>query len=249
MTDQGKRIIILGATSAIAEVTARIWAAEGANFVLVGRDAERLKNIAEDLKTRGATGARTWPLDCANANAEVELGRMVEMLGYLDILLLAYGISNVQAELEQDPSAVASLIQTNFSSAVAWCLAARSVLERQHSGTLLVIGSVAGDRGRRSNFIYGATKGGLERIVEGISHNLASFGARAVIVKPGFVDTPMTANVTRKGLLWARPEQIAPLIASAAQRGSPIVYVPAFWRYIMLVIRHLPSFIFNKINI
>ena len=114
---------------------------------------------------------------------------------------------------------------------------------------LLVIGSVAGDRGRRSNFIYGACKGGLARLVEGIAHKLAPLGARAVIVKPGFVDTPMTASFEKKGLLWAKPEAVAEVIAKAAERGGPVVYAPAFWRWIMLVIRHLPTFVFAKLNI
>lgn len=249
MSGRAQRIVILGAASSIAEMTARIWAAESARFILVGRDADRLENIASDLKTRGADGATTWPLDCANADAASQLDKMVEALGGLDVLLLAYGTFGDQAELEHDQNAVAKLIQTNFSSAAAWCLAARVILEKQGAGALLVIGSVAGDRGRRSNFIYGATKGGLARLVEGIAHNLAPLGARAVLVKPGFVDTPMTAHVAKKGLLWAQPERVAPLIAAAARRGGPIVYVPAFWWFIMLIIRHLPTFIFNRLNI
>jgi decaprenylphospho-beta-D-erythro-pentofuranosid-2-ulose 2-reductase len=249
MSGRAQRIVILGAASGIAEMTARIWAAEGARLILVGRDAARLEDIATDLKMRGADGATTWPLDCANADAASQLDKMVEALGGLDVLLLAYGTLGDQAVLEHDQNAVAKLIQTNFSSAVAWCLAARVILEKQGAGALLVIGSVAGDRGRRSNFIYGATKGGLARLVEGIAHNLAPLGARAVLVKPGFVETPMTANVAKKGLLWAQPERVAPLIAAAARRGGPIVYVPAFWWFLMLIIRHLPTFIFNRLNI
>ena len=248
MSTQGQRIVILGAGSAIAEATARIWAAEGARFILVGRDEARLEDIAADLKTRGANCATAWPLDCANADAASQLDKMEEALGGLDVLLLAYGALGDQAELEHDQNAVAKLIQTNFSSAAAWCLAARTVLEKQGAGALLVIGSVAGDRGRRSNFIYGATKAGLARLVEGIAHNLAPRGARAVLIKPGFVDTPMTAKIAKKGLLWAQPEQVAPLIAATARRGGPIVYVPRFWWFIMLVIRHLPTFIFNRLN-
>jgi len=114
---------------------------------------------------------------------------------------------------------------------------------------LLVIGSVAGDRGRRSNFIYGATKGGLARVVEGIAHRLAPFGARAVLIKPGFADTPMTASITKKGLLWATPEQVAEAIEAAAERGGPVVYAPKFWLPIMLIIRHMPTFVFNKLNL
>jgi short-subunit dehydrogenase len=244
-----KRIIILGATSAIAEMTARIWAEERARLILVGRNAARLNDIVADLKARGADDATAWLLDCASADATYELSKMVDALGGLDILLLAYGTLGDQTKLEYDQSATAELIQTNFSSAVAWCLAARVILEKQRGGTLLVIGSVAGDRGRRSNFIYGATKGGLARLVEGIAHSLAPLGARAVLLKPGFVDTPMTANVTKKGPLWARPDQVAPLIAAAGKRGGPIIYVPWYWGFIMLIIRHIPTAIFNKLSI
>ncbi len=209
------RIVILGATSAIAEATARLWAPGGARILLAGRNEARLNEIASDLKARGAAEAIDWPLDCASANASAELGKMVDRLGGLDILLLAYGVLGEQAELERDPAAAARLITTNFSSAAAWCLAATAVLEKQGAGTLLVIGSVAGDRGRRSNFIYGATKGGLALLVEGIAHKLAPLGARAVIIKPGFVDTPMTAAIANKGPLWAKPEAIAASIVRA----------------------------------
>ena len=249
MTYGKKRIVILGATSAIAEATARIWAAQGARLVVVARDKGRLDVIAADLQARGATEAATFALDCSKANANVELDAMLKTLGGFDIVLLAYGTLGDQKRLEADPEAVCELVQTNFTSAVAWCLAASAVLERQRSGALLVIGSVAGDRGRRSNFIYGACKGGLARLVEGIAHKLAPLGARAVIVKPGFVDTPMTASFEKKGLLWAKPEAVAEVIAKAAERGGPVVYAPAFWRWIMLVIRHLPTFVFAKLNI
>jgi len=249
MNGGARRIIILGAASAIAEAAARIWAAEGARLILVGRDEARLENIATDLRMRGAGAATPRCLDCAAPAAAARLRDMVDALGGLDILLLAYGALGDQTELEKDPTAAAELIRTNFGSAAAWCLATKAVLEQQSAGTLLVIGSVAGDRGRRSNFIYGATKGGLARLVEGIAHSLAPSGARAVLIKPGFVDTPMTASIAKKGILWAKPEQVASVIAAAAKRGGPVVYAPAFWRIIMLVIRHLPAFIFNRLNI
>ena len=163
--------------------------------------------------------------------------------------MLAYGTLGEQKHLEGDPTAVRELIETNFTSAVAWCLAATTVFEQQGFGVLLVIGSVAGDRGRRSNYIYGACKGALARIVEGIDHKLAPLGARAVIIKPGFVDTPMTASFNKKGLLWAKPEAVAEIIFKAAEKGGPVIYAPRFWRWIMLVIRHLPTFVFNRLKI
>jgi short-subunit dehydrogenase len=249
MTNGTKRVVILGATSAIAEATARIWASEGARLVLVARDEDRLAAIAMDLKIRGAAEAAVVVLDCSKANAKAELDAMVERLGGVDILLLAYGALGDQRQLEGNPAAVTEFIQTNFASAVAWSLAASGILEKQRSGTLIVIGSVAGDRGRRSNFIYGACKGGLAHLVEGIAHKLAAFGARAVIIKPGFVDTPMTASFDKKGLLWAKPDAVASNIAGAVEKGGPVIYAPAFWGVIMLIIRHLPTFIFNKLNI
>jgi decaprenylphospho-beta-D-erythro-pentofuranosid-2-ulose 2-reductase len=249
MTATNKRILILGAASAIAEATARIWAAEGARLVLVGRDKQRLDSIAADLKTRGATAVMTTELDCAKASASDELNAMITTLGGLDILLLAYGMLGDQQQLEADPQATDEMIRTNFASAAAWCLAASAILQRQAAGVLLVIGSVAGDRGRRSNFVYGACKGGLAHLVEGIAHRLAGSGARAVVVKPGFVDTPMTASFEKKGVLWAQPDAVARIIAKAAERGGPIVYAPSFWRGIMLIIRLLPAPAFNRLKI
>ena len=249
MTSHGQRIVILGAASAIAEATARLWAARRARVVLVGRDEARLKSIAANLAARGAGETIIWPLDCASADAAVELDRMTQALGGLDILLLAYGALGDQVELERDPGAVTKLIETNFTSAVAWCMVASAILEKQRSGALLVIGSVAGDRGRRSNFVYGATKGGLARLVEGMAHKLVPLGARAVVIKPGLVDTPMTAAFTKKGPLWATPDRVAEAIVRAGDKGGPVVYVPPFWRLIILIIWHLPSFVFNKLDI
>jgi decaprenylphospho-beta-D-erythro-pentofuranosid-2-ulose 2-reductase len=249
MSGTPKRILILGAASAIAEATAKLWAGQGARFALVARDQGRLEAIAANLRTLGAAETQVFACDCATVDAQKEFAEIVGALGGLDIALLAYGTLGEQKALENDPKAVADLIATNFSSAVAWCLEIAGLLERQRSGVLLVIGSAAGDRGRRTNFLYGACKGGLARLVEGIAHKLAPLGARAVIVKPGFVDTPMTAAFEKKGLLWAKPEAVAAAIVKASETGGPIIYAPAFWRLIMLVIRHLPVIVFNKLNI
>ena len=215
----------------------------------MGRNAERLEAIAGDLKARGAAQADTLVADCAEVDATSELTRIVEMLGGLDVVLLAYGVLGDQMRFERDPAGVADLMRTNFTSAVGWCQAVAAVLERQRSGSLLVIGSVAGDRGRCSNYVYGASKAGLGVLVEGIAHRLARAGGRAVLIKPGFVDTPMTASFTKKGLLWAKPEAVAIVVDRAVEKGGPVVYAPKFWRAIMLIIRHIPAFVFNKVNI
>lgn len=246
MKAAGKRIVILGAASAIAEATARRWAIDGARLALVARDRDRLESVAANLMILGAAEARIVTLDCATADARSRLTQIVEALGGLDILLLAYGALGDQRRMENDPAAAQQLIATNFTSAVAWCLAASEILERQRAGVLLVVGSVAGDRGRQSNYIYGACKGGLARLIEGIAHKLAPLGARAVVIKPGFVDTPMTAAVENKGVLWAKPDAVAAIIVKAADKGGPVVYAPAFWRFVMLVIRNVPAAIFHR---
>ena len=246
MTDSPERVAILGATSAIAEAAARIWAARGARLALVGRNAARVEAIAADLRVRGATQVETFVADCAQAGATSLVKRIVETLGGLDVALLAYGVLGDQAQFERDPDATADLLHVNFTSAAAWCQVIAAVFERQRSGALLVIGSVAGDRGRKSNYVYGASKAGLGVFVQGVAHRLSRSGARAVLIKPGFVDTPMTAGVANKGALWARPEAVAQIIVASAHRGGPVVYAPWFWRVIMLVVRNIPSTIFHK---
>lgn len=243
-----RRIIILGALSAIAEAAARQWAAERAHLLLAGRHGGRLKEVAADLTARGAH-VETWTGDLAATDAEAAFGEMTRTLGGVDVVLVAYGSLGDQSTALADNVDAQRILSSNFTSTANWCLAASKVLEAQRSGTLIVIGSVAGDRGRASNFVYGAAKGGLAILVQGIAHHLAGSGARAVLVKPGFVDTPMTAHIARKGLLWAKPEAIASTIVNAAQSGSrtgPVVYAPAYWRLIMLAIRSIPSAIFHK---
>src|SRR5262249_10907583 len=149
-----------------------------------------------------------------------------------------------------DVAMASANLAVNFTSAAFWALAAAGTLERQRHGSLVVLGSVAGDRGRRANFVYGAAKSGLATLVEGIAHRLGAAGPRAVIVKPGPVVTPMTEGfANRKGLLWATPETVAAIVRRAADRGGPVVYAPWFWRWIMLVIRLLPARIFHRLNI
>jgi decaprenylphospho-beta-D-erythro-pentofuranosid-2-ulose 2-reductase len=246
MSGAPKRIAILGAASAIAIAAARMWAVQGVRFALVGRNIERVQAIAADLRARGAASAEVVVADCASADAVATLGSITDHLSGLDLVLLAYGALGDQFESERDPNAAADLLHTNFVSAAGWCLAVANRFEQQRSGALIVIGSVAGDRGRQSNYVYGSSKAGLSALVQGLAHRLAKSGARAVLIKPGFVDTPMTAHVARKGPLWAQPEVIGRAIVKAADKGGPIVYAPSYWRVIMAIIRAIPAPIFHK---
>lgn len=242
-----QRIIILGAQSAIAEAAARIWAETDTTFVLAGRSAERLDAIAADLHARGAA-AVAFTADLVEADIEDLFARMLGKLGDVDVVLLAYGDLGNQSHAEADLPTARTSISTNFTSAALWCLVAARTLATQGHGTLIVIGSVAGDRGRASNYVYGAAKCALGILVQGIAHRLAGSGARAVLIKPGFVNTPMTAAIAIKGALWAKPEAIARIICRSSSHGSglgPIVYAPWYWRWIMLAVRLAPSGMFH----
>ena len=241
------KVVILGALSTMAEAAARLWAEQGAHLLLAGRDQQRLDAVAADLHERGAS-VDTLAGDLTLADkAEPALDSMVARLGGVDVILLAYGMLGDQKLAERDLAQADHILTTNFTSASRWCLAAANILERQGHGTLVVLGSVAGDRGRASNYIYGASKAGLGVLVQGIAHRLAGSGARAVLVKPGFVDTQMTAHIAPKGLLWAKPEAIARIIVRLGRRGGPsIAYAPAFWKWIMYVIRFMPTSLFHR---
>jgi short-subunit dehydrogenase len=241
-------VVILGATSAMAEAVARLYAAEGASLVLVGRRADRLEEIRADLAARGAAAVQVAAADLAHpADAGASLAGWAGPRG-ADAVLLFYGVLGDQAQAEADPAVARDLLQVNFTSAAEWCLAAANLLEAQRRGALVVIGSVAGDRGRQSNYVYGAAKAGLGVLVQGIAHRLAirGSGARAVLIKPGFVDTPMTAHLPKGGPLWTKPDVVARTIRASVDRGGPVVYAPWFWRFVLLIIRLIPAAIFHK---
>lgn len=245
----GQKIIILGALSGIAEATARQYAAQGAQLLLVARHANRLEQLVQDIKSRGATACHMMAMDLAEVpDVTVAFDEMIAVLGgHVDAVFIFYGLLGNQRHDERDIAAAARNIRVNFSSAAEWCLVTANQLEQQKQGVLVAVSSVAGDRGRQSNYIYGAAKAGLSTLVEGIAHRLAPTGAHAVVAKLGFVDTPMTAHISKKGFLWAKPASVAEqLVAIAAKPDMPVVYVPGFWRLIMAIIRNVPARIFHK---
>ena len=245
-----RKILILGAGSALAERVARLYAAEGAELMLVARREGPLQAIATDLRLRGAARVETASCDFAEtpaAEIAATFAALVAGLGGADHVLIAYGVLGEQAAEAKDLRLAAAALQVNFVSAALWTLAAASHLEAQGHGVLMVIGSVAGDRGRQSNYIYGAAKAGLAALMQGISHRFGPKGPRAILVKPGPIDTPMTAHMKKGGPMWATAEQVAAQIYGAALRGGPqVVYAPPRWRLIMLIIRLLPNAVFNR---
>lgn len=247
-TPKAGRVIILGATSAIAQALARLHAAQGAALLLVGRRGERLAELAADLRVRGASAVEVAAQDLADADHAADRLAAWSGGGSVEAVYLFYGVLTDQDRAEADLDYAKATLLLNFTSAALWSMAAANLLAAQQRGALVVVGSVAGDRGRQSNYVYGAAKAGLGTLVQGIAHRLALRGgrARAVLVKPGFVDTPMTDHLKKGGPLWAKPDAVARIIRKAADRGGPIVYAPGFWRLILLVIRLIPAPIFHR---
>lgn len=240
-------VLVLGATSAIAIAYCRRLAAKGASFVLVGRNGERLATIAADLSARGAGEARTVISDLADMSAcESRFRDFCETLGMPDQVLLAYGVLGEQDAAQDDAEATRHVIDVNFTSAALWLQMAAKHLSDDKPRSLIVVSSVAGDRGRRSNYVYGAAKAGLSAFAEGLAHRLHGGNLRVLTVKPGFVDTPMTAHMERGGPLWAKPEQIAESIENAVEKRRTLLYTPFFWRPIMTIVRALPRPVFFR---
>jgi decaprenylphospho-beta-D-erythro-pentofuranosid-2-ulose 2-reductase len=243
-------ILILGATSAIAQAYAR-RRASGASFVLVGRREDRLAAIAADLIATGANSAETVVVDLAELDGIAQHARSLRARNpNLDQIVIAYGMLGDQAASERDIQAARVVIENNFVSAALWILALLKDHPPSAPLTVVAIGSVAGDRGRASNFIYGAAKAGLDRVLEGLAQKYDGTPVRIVTVKPGFVDTPMTAGIAgKRGPLWATADKVAADIERAAAKGARVVYTPWFWWPIMFIIRHLPWFVFRRMKI
>jgi short-subunit dehydrogenase len=244
-----KRVLIIGASSAIAEAAARLWAVQGASLFLVARKADRLQAIAADLSVRGAAKVGTQVMDATDVAAHAAMfdAALVE-LGSIDIALIAHGTLPDQKACEASVELALKEIDNNGLSVIALATRLANLMEVQGSGCIAVISSVAGDRGRQSNYVYGAAKGMVTRFLQGLRNRLAKKGVQVLTIKPGFVDTPMTAAF-KKGALWAQPDDVARGILAAIEKGKNEVYLPGFWWLIMAIIRHIPEPIFKKLSL
>lgn len=241
-----QRILILGATSAIAEATARRFAARGARLYLVARDAERLQQLASDLSIRGAAVAGTAVLDLNDfARHEALIEEAVRALGGFDVALIAHGTLGDQSRCEKSFPLTLAELNTNAVSVVSLLTHLANRFEAQGRGSIAVVSSVAGDRGRASNYVYGAAKGAVTLFLQGLRGRLHRSGVHVLTVKPGFVDTPMTAAFP-KGLLWSQPEAIAAGIERALAKRKDVAYLPAWWRLVMAGIKLIPESLFKR---
>jgi decaprenylphospho-beta-D-erythro-pentofuranosid-2-ulose 2-reductase len=244
-----RKTLIIGATSAIAQATARCFAAEGDALFLVARNADKLAATANDLMTRGAASINTETLDVLDYDRhKVVVDAAVEKLGGLDVVLIAHGSLPDQKDCEQSAGNTRKEFAVNALSTISLLTYLANYFEENGQGTIAVISSVAGDRGRQSNYIYGSAKGAVTIFLQGLRNRMHKSGVHVITVKPGFVDTPMTAAFD-KGFIWADPDQIAARIISAIKNKYDEVYAPWYWRVIMQVIRAIPERVFKRLNL
>jgi decaprenylphospho-beta-D-erythro-pentofuranosid-2-ulose 2-reductase len=245
-----QNILVIGATSAIAQQVARRYAEAGARLFLCARSAGHLEAVAADLRARGAAAVETLVAD-ADAPAAIEAMELAawNALGTVHVALVAFGSLPDQDRAAKDNEYLKAQFRTNAESVLV-CLAmlARRFVA-QRGGVIAVIGSVAGDRGRSGNYLYGAAKAAVAAFASGLRAQLRRQGVHVLTVKPGFVATPMTAHLNLPPRLTARPEVVAARIVRAIDRRWNVVYAPAFWRPIMTVIRWLPEPLFKRLRL
>lgn len=242
-----QKVLIIGATSAIAEAVARLYAARSAAIFLVGRNSARLETIAADLRVRGAAQVAAYPLDVNDfAGHAAMLDAAWAAHGGIDTVLVAHGTLPDQTACDASVDVALREFTTNGTSTIALCIA---LAQRLAPGSnLAVISSVAGDRGRASNYLYGSAKAAVSAFLSGQGQRLRKQGINVLTIKPGFVDTPMT-QAFKKGALWASADKVAQGIVRASDRRRAVAYLPGFWWAIMMVIKNIPEFVFRRISL
>ena len=244
-----KKTLLIGANSGIAEAVARRLAARGEDLYLLGRSPERLQALAADLGVRGGQVAGFAVFDARRLDTHAEiLEAAVRALGGLDAVLIAHGTLGDQKACEASVSETMDQLSTNALSVISLCTLLANRFEAQGSGCLAVISSVAGDRGRQSNYVYGTAKAAVSAFTQGLRNRLYRSGVHVLTIKPGFVDTPMTAGL-KKGPLFASADQVAGGIVAAMDKAKDVVYLPFFWAPIMALIRAVPERIFKKLRL
>jgi decaprenylphospho-beta-D-erythro-pentofuranosid-2-ulose 2-reductase len=249
MTANMKKVVILGATSGIAVEVERLLAQRGYELLLIARSAQRLAELKADLVIRGARNVLTYSSDLASIQQHSAIFEFVQRaFPDYDTVLLAFGSMQDQKDSEASIDVLLEELQVNFVSATAILTLFAADLERRRTGCVAAITSVAGDRGRRSNYVYGSAKGALSLFLQGLRSRLHPAGVRVITIKPGPVQTSMTDHLPNSAR-FADPEQVARNIVDAMERRSPdVLYTPRIWRYIMAGVRHVPETIFKRLS-
>ena len=250
----GPGVLILGASSTIARTIASELARQGRPLVLAGRDAADLEIIAEDLRIRHGVAVETTLFDALDfaGHASFFAGATRIFDAGLEGFVLCHGLLGDQKDAQSDPALCRQILDVNFTSAVAILELSAAYLEGRTGkpGFIAALSSVAGDRGRQSNYLYGSAKAGLSIYLQGLRNRLFRYGIAVITIKPGFVDTSMTWGILKPGSpLVAGPDRVAADIVQAIDRRRSIIYTPSFWRLIMLIIRGIPEPIFKRLKL
>ena len=242
-------MLVLGGTSDIGLATARRLVDGGATtVVLAARDTTALESARQELLERGAKSVEAVPFDaCATADHAALVESWFHRFGDIDVALLAFGVLGDQSTFDNDPAAAAAAVTANYTGAVSTGLALARAMRAQGHGTIVVLSSVAGERARKSNFVYGSSKAGLDAFAQGLGDSLVGTGVRVVIVRPGFVHSKMTEGMDAAPLSTT-PDTVAESIAQAIASGREIVWVPSPLRLLMAAFRHLPRPVWRKVS-
>lgn len=246
-----KRVVIIGATSTIATHCARMWVQrEPIDLILVGRNKEKTEHVARDLRVRSPQSEISVMLSNFHGAGNIQsiVSEIVSQRA-VDLVMIAQGSLSDQIMCQSELALCEEALQVNALSPVLFAEAFADHFQSKNSGTLIVIGSVAGDRGRKSNYIYGAAKGLITRYMQGLEHRFFGSNVKIVLVRPGPTDTPMTRQLKESGMALASVDEVARTIVGHVDRGVTDIYVPVKWKWIMLIITHLPKFIFNRLKI
>lgn len=242
-------ILVFGATSTISIEIQKIWASQGHKLTLIGRQQDTLKDVASDLSVRGANYVSTIAKDLSDiSHADGFISDLWNLHGPFDLVFMAHGVLGDQKQCEKSAAETLSLININFGSHIAFLTAIANKMEQLKSGTIAVITSVAGDRVKQSNYIYGTAKAAKIAFLSGLRNRLAPSNVAVVDLRLGFTDTKMTASF-KKGLLWAQPTAVARSMDKAIRKKKDIKYIPGFWFIIMGIIKSIPESIFKKLKL
>lgn len=243
------KVLILGGYSGIAQKVGELLAAEGSSLFLVGRNKEKLEIVAKHFEVLGAKNVWVEQADLNNLdNHKMIIEKAINTLMGLDLLLVCYGILPDQKKLEQNPEKILVNYYTNSISIIHFVSLIANFFESKNAGIIAVVTSVAGERGRKTNYFYGSAKACVDVFLDGLRHRLFRTNVKVVTIKPGIVDTAMTKDIENK-ILIAKPEVVATDIIRGIRNGKNIIYTPWYWKYIMAVLKILPNSLFNRLNI
>ena len=251
MKEVSGSVLVFGATSAIAMATIEELAKsmKAKKFILMARNQDKLSDLASNMEIKLDCTVETIYMEATHTQDMVErVTKVLENHNDIELTLVCHGTLTDQKLCQENIKIMEESLQINALSFAILLQIITRYFERAKKGCICIIGSVAGDRGRASNYYYGASKAFVERLTQGIRAQLFGLGVQVLLVKPGFVDTPMTQSF-KKGFLWAQPETVGRAIVKGIRANRPVIYTPFFWRWIMLAIKLLPGFLFHRLKL